>query len=1013
MNKVVLYIQKDNGDWETFSNAVIPVKYGKLLDEQLDYATVTLQRVKMEIFKPLTRARLTVTSTTEHGGEQTETLDYFIANDDFFESPLGKTPKEYTHNLTLIELTKYLECFPLESLCFTNPSGNNYLAASTKPVIETTTIEGIERDFIDETKNINSPALTNSTVGFFDVNFDSVAYEFSRMYDVSITVRDKNNVVIKTLNLSGETAPKILEINDTFTVANETNYIEYNISITTGGPLVQPTTYRQTATYTIVGITNRYPLKPWTIKDVITRTLQLVEPLRQGETQRFSFDESIKDYPELFDALAPEFTFTRMNLREAMQTVGGYIHAEPRLVLDTVNGEEKYRITFDFYGENEYAVYKNYKTNKENIRLNTYKYTTNTGSFGIEQACTRLDSYTDNLVNRLDWESATVGQPLGETAGAQTLRTETSTVESESDNYYFPSAFAIDKIVKMEYIHTDGSAFDITAYIFENTVYNTLSSFDSVYPTSKSYALNFTYGQKGVKGFFYKVPTVTSGVGKNYSILNVINAAMSTNYDIKDLGGSSFYNKMKFRLTYVPIYSTRIQHGKQYLDDYLPLPRVVNYSQSDNSVETRFFGEHLKGAIQRMGNIDKNVTFIFRNVNNIPNAGELWDDDYYISAVSVAVKQDHFEVTCGLSKNFNRKSKYIGASTYKRIYEVSEVMVQERHTVYTDYVIVTDIDETLTSDINNTFLAQVGFNAIADIFDKNYYNQAQINDLSVSSVYAYGAKKNANIGEHLQEVILPVVASAFGNVMEFTWQYKDNFSAGLKILPQNPNNAITYFGQEVQYSDYYGRMYYYSFALLTNAQTQQAQFSIDANNLPQVNNATEIFSYMASTLPYRMLERKDSREALKKSYMIEIVADDKSFVVGSAFAAKNPLVAYNPRAGAPHLYALKNRINKYANTVDLSAKNATDLGDFSFVGTFVGKTTSVAGEAWVIAFPVVAGEDKTVEDEDGNITTIQTQTGGEVIIGRNQSFAAGETIGAFKLLYYHDIFKYIQAKNNQ
>lgn len=136
MNTVKLEIQNEKGAWETWENVVIPVKYGKLLDEQLDYATVTLQRVKKEIFKPLTRARLTVTSTTEHGGEQTETLDYFIANDDFFESPLGKTPKEYTHNLTLIELTKYLECFPLESLCFTNPSGNNYIAGATAPVLD-------------------------------------------------------------------------------------------------------------------------------------------------------------------------------------------------------------------------------------------------------------------------------------------------------------------------------------------------------------------------------------------------------------------------------------------------------------------------------------------------------------------------------------------------------------------------------------------------------------------------------------------------------------------------------------------------------------------------------------------------------------------------------------------------------------------------------------------------------------------------------------------------------------
>ena len=37
MNKVVLEIQNEKGEWITWENTVIPVKYGKLLDEQLDY----------------------------------------------------------------------------------------------------------------------------------------------------------------------------------------------------------------------------------------------------------------------------------------------------------------------------------------------------------------------------------------------------------------------------------------------------------------------------------------------------------------------------------------------------------------------------------------------------------------------------------------------------------------------------------------------------------------------------------------------------------------------------------------------------------------------------------------------------------------------------------------------------------------------------------------------------------------------------------------------------------------
>jgi hypothetical protein len=134
-NTVIFETQREDGTWKTWKNVAIPVKYGNLLDEQLDYAVVTLVRVKRKQFKPMTRARLKITSKTEHGGEQPQTIDYFVANDDAFETPIGS--KAYNHELTLVELTKFLECFPLESLCFTNPNGNDYTRAETLPDLET------------------------------------------------------------------------------------------------------------------------------------------------------------------------------------------------------------------------------------------------------------------------------------------------------------------------------------------------------------------------------------------------------------------------------------------------------------------------------------------------------------------------------------------------------------------------------------------------------------------------------------------------------------------------------------------------------------------------------------------------------------------------------------------------------------------------------------------------------------------------------------------------------------
>ena len=135
MNRVFIRIQNEQDEYEAYDkHVVLPVKYAKLLDEQLDFATVTLSRVKRQEFKPLTKVILGLESNTKDKW-QNETTYYFIANDDFFETPVGSG--YYQHELTLIELTKFLECFPLETLCFTNPSGGFSTTSGIAPILET------------------------------------------------------------------------------------------------------------------------------------------------------------------------------------------------------------------------------------------------------------------------------------------------------------------------------------------------------------------------------------------------------------------------------------------------------------------------------------------------------------------------------------------------------------------------------------------------------------------------------------------------------------------------------------------------------------------------------------------------------------------------------------------------------------------------------------------------------------------------------------------------------------
>ena len=72
--------------------------------------------------------------------------------------------------------------------------------------------------------------------------------------------------------------------------------------------------FTNTDTYTFAVIENKLPFKKWTIKDVINRLLDVAEPIRKGESPRFTLNA---EQPERFDKIiAPQFSFTKQTLRE-------------------------------------------------------------------------------------------------------------------------------------------------------------------------------------------------------------------------------------------------------------------------------------------------------------------------------------------------------------------------------------------------------------------------------------------------------------------------------------------------------------------------------------------------------------------------------------------------------------------------------------------------------------------------------------------------------------------------
>ena len=1007
------------------SNCIMPAKYNDHLDEQLDMATVSVFGVMTEIFKPFCKVSISVTGA-QRENEPTITRYYRLMEDRATESPVGTG--KYRHDLTLIEETKFLEGFLVESLCVTNAGGRQYTQVT--PTIDTAQGDRpVDILFTDDNK---TPYAISDLFNL--PNITPFSYSGTGMIDYQQTIKvtltnskNQSGTVVYNNTSTSFTGT----VNQSVSISSGANVFEYEYSYSYNlhGADVSVT---QKSTFTIYGQPNYYPLKPWTYKEVIERALELCEPRiwnkRAGDyivPPRFTFrynDPNDAHEIDVFDNLAPEFTFTRCTLRELLQEIGGALNKEPRL-------DENDNVYFVDFGGKELATFLSAKTNTVKP-LNQYPYIKKTQSWELEQACTRLDAHVDNFVNQISVGDATVGQPYLD--GAQSLRTDSAYVRVTEDTAIFPSALPILKINAFRWVDRDGLAgttwarYDITNFVFEKTVYDSqLSNYSTAYPVSKAYGVYYTQGEKNIGGLFFENTEWSGGIFANPAIVNILRAVTGNNSLLSGASAAD-YAKLCFELEYIPIYSARVQHGKQYTGDLLAFPRTIAHNQSANMVEAQYYGENIKGMAERLGNVEKAFTFQCRYASTIPQAGQKWDDDYFISDVAVEITNPCFKVTVGLTKNFNRMSKYIGANSYRRIYEVSERMVQERNTIYTDYLVIVPGDYPAPTNYGYDFLF------LSDGFENVYNTFFVVYGLShartkVSAAIIQGETKNGN--ETLPEVILPVVASAFGNVMEFSWSYKDNFSAGQKIVYQQNDNITGYFTTEVQYCDYYGRLYYENISLMCMGDTVLA----DPDALPEYSADTSDTNYpIAKTVSnYPIVCRKDSREALSGTYAVEFVTTMKDIVIGSALASNNPLVAGFGAQRNAYLYILKNPLNKLSRYVDLSDDNVawwTSIVNSSTVTGFVitfenqngpapyiqsgGLESTVSGKAWAIATPKYNGTSYTVEDEDGNTETFTPQYGGELLIGQNTEIAVGDTIAQFKIVGTHDIFKFIEEQED-
>ena len=942
---------------------------------------------------------------------QTYTKYFIVASDNASEIIPGSG--RFEHEIYLIERTKLLEGFIGDSLTFTNPSAKIYDAVQYATFFSTGYIGGISiGDKIYNSsfyKNPSEQLIIQGVQDFYKNVCDAYSdkpglktnYEPAQRIDEGLVADISKNPVLQKVTVSNNgvefyTQEIFLSASSSYpsgykftkrTVLNGTktteefnpipsagNYTIVNIEQTTipaetGTYTIEykwvladkdyTTIYNTSTTYISANIVEsiskgKYAPKKWTVSSVVERIFDTLEPNRA--TNRFSFDETQKaKYDKI---LAPEFTFTKMTVREMLRTVGGFIHAEPRLKDDTDSNV----VLFDEYGSNEKS------------HISKKSYVSHQLTSDINEWCTALDSSAENLVNQLDYAQGVSYEPTrryspSETYGNPdiTLRSENATARfSEDESSFIPTSLPIYKIKRVRVVRFNDTNYDIdiTPYVYEEADYGLLKSNKGYYPNAKAFAVYYRQGEKNIKGLFYKEEDSVSQYFSKFSIVNIIRAA-SGDFSI-DIVGKYLY-MIGFSIEYTPIYSTRIRTIKQTLSTG-KIPRALAYNQGENLIETRYYGENLKGVVARLGNIEKTYTYHLAFLSDIPKVGTLFDDNYYISSVYTEILQSVIKCTVGLSKDFNRLSQYVGISSNKRMWEVSEKQSQERQSIYTEYMKVS-MKDNAGSDDGVCFV---------------HTNPFFLSGNSTVTLSAITTKtKNKTI---LKNVLLPSVASAIGNSMIFTFSFEDNYSAGQRqLVTTNESGNEIFYSQYVPYCDYFGKFYYMDidFTIAINASSKW-------NGIAFPERVDGVQYYPAVSIR-DWKYRKDNREIPQITYELSAVSDDEEIIIGSGFMQNNYLVNISPLPLV--LYGFTERLNKINSEVDFTnARKLSDLSETDFQDNGTGWKVVLnipASAADCVAFAIVTQpSEKVIEvtDDDGNNTTQTIKSGGLLYIGINKEY---------------------------
>lgn len=890
----------ENNQWSNITGWVRPFTDGQTLDDSLDSGKINLSFVtRSKPYAPFTRIRISI---YEEGiQDAVDVLQYVVDTDDVQCRRLAPSSKKlYDHSIALVELTKLLEREVCDTMTVTNYLGHEFVE------------EGGDTE--GQREGGGSAALTGTPPTFPQWSSVGKTIEIPAASDY-LTLPLITGTETSWISTPKTTVTTITGESQTFTSAASYTFNESGVITIVAdcewflkrGQYEYNMPFSITWQIIVYNFSNRQDSTPWTITDVVNRLLTAGVTRRVGiDTQRYVFDS--EQATKYANVLAPEFAFTRGTLFEALLTVGGFIHAIPRLV-DENRSDGALTVKFDLLGQDDVysgtlpaPIYERY-------------------SWSGNEYCGALDSPVENLLNTTDRTQGAVTEPSADTFRAVNT-TDGGFRISPNDGLVILTDKQIYQVTKLEFYLNlnDGNprTVDITPYVYERAEYQTLSGYTGqTYPYSKGWALEYTQGQKNIRGLTFVLNDTSTGtVEKEYAIVNILEAA--TGLDASDFT----LTDLQFRVTYIPYVTSRIVQRKPYLTH--PIDNVLLYNQGGNSVENEYYGERLKGTITRIGNITSRKTYIFTSYANIPKAGQKIGNRY-VALVDREFDKMRIKATVTTVANFNKLAEYLGLNSNYRMYDVSEKQAFDRAVNYGESCVISEA--LINNTARTTLITNDGINAIQKEFNSNFPGTYE--KVTAMRLVAKGGRVIGEGAEVSPAVGMAAGSFASGNSLVFFVNMLDNYGAGYQ------SNEVTGTSIRAQrlmpYSDELGNISTVDVDFVNElVQTDSSPTPQSAFDYPAYDADGNIGVIYFSTRAINEYDTggalgvsKDSREALSIVIQQHFQSDNQNIVIGKALTKYCPLVSTLSDEDRGKLYFLNRQLNPLEAVIDLTGLTAS------------------------------------------------------------------------------------------